>query len=281
MPMLISNIPYFLSSYNVCIFAYGQTGSGKSYTMDGSREHAGIIPRTVDLLYATIKHLNRCGWTYELKASFLEIYNEVLCDLLDPKPKQMDIKMASTSNQKDIYVSNIKEVAVSCARDLRQLIEQAKGNRITACTAGNERSSRSHAVTQITVEGRHRDRKWELTRGTINLVDLAGSESAKTSTRMDETKNINRSLSELTNVMLALVKKSNHVPYRNSKLTHLLMPSLGGNSKTLMVVNVNPLDDHFAETNKSLRFASTVNTCTMAKAKKVKILQEQESVTSD
>lgn len=241
----------------------------------------GIIPRTVDLLYESIKHLNRCGWTYELKASFLEIYNEVLCDLLEPKQKSMEIKMVSSSNQKDIYVSNLREVPVTCARDLRQLIEVARGNRITACTAGNERSSRSHAVTQITVVGRHRDRKWELTKGTINLVDLAGSESAKSSQRMDETKNINRSLSELTNVMLALVKKSNHVPYRNSKLTHLLMPSLGGNSKTLMVVNVNPLDDHFSETNKSLRFASTVNSCTMAKAKRVKILTEQDSVSSE
>lgn len=249
--------------------------------MDGTREHLGIIPRTVDLLYESIKHLNRCGWTYELKASFLEIYNEVLCDLLEPKQKSMEIKMVSSSNQKDIYVSNLREVPVTCARDLRQLIEVARGNRITACTAGNERSSRSHAVTQITVVGRHRDRKWELTKGTINLVDLAGSESAKSSQRMDETKNINRSLSELTNVMLALVKKSNHVPYRNSKLTHLLMPSLGGNSKTLMVVNVNPLDDHFSETNKSLRFASTVNSCTMAKAKRVKILTEQDSVSSE
>lgn len=249
--------------------------------MDGTREHLGIIPRTVDLLYESINHLNRCGWTYELKASFLEIYNEVLCDLLEPKQKSMEIKMVSSSNQKDIYVSNLREVPVTCARDLRQLIEVARGNRITACTAGNERSSRSHAVTQITVVGRHRDRKWELTKGTINLVDLAGSESAKSSQRMDETKNINRSLSELTNVMLALVKKSNHVPYRNSKLTHLLMPSLGGNSKTLMVVNVNPLDDHFSETNKSLRFASTVNSCTMAKAKRVKILTEQDSVSSE
>lgn len=248
--------------------------------MDGMRDSLGIIPRTVGLLYDSIKHLNRCGWTYEIKASFLEIYNEILCDLLEPKTKNLEIKMVSSTNQKDIYVSNIKEVTVKCARELREYIEMAKSNRITACTAGNERSSRSHAVTQITVIGRHRDRNFELTKGTINLVDLAGSESAKTSNRMDETKNINRSLSELTNVMLALVKKSNHVPYRNSKLTHLLMPSLGGNSKTLMIVNVNPLDDHFGETNKSLRFASTVNSCTMAKAKKVKIFQEQDSVSS-
>lgn len=247
--------------------------------MDGTREHLGIIPRTVDLLFDSIKHLARCGYSYTIKASFLEIYNEVLCDLLDPKCKQMDIKMTNSTNLKDVYVSNLKEVTVETARELRELMEQAKMNRITACTVGNERSSRSHAVTNITVVGRHADRKHEMSKGTINLVDLAGSESPKFSTRMEETKNINRSLSELTNVMLALVKKTAHVPYRNSKLTHLLMPSLGGNSKTLMIVNVNPLDDCFQETNKSLRFASTVNSCTMAKAKKVKIY-DQESFES-
>lgn len=104
--------------------------------------------------------------------------------------------------------------------------------------------------------------------GFINLVDLAGSESPKTSTRMEETKNINRSLSELSNVILALVQKNEHVPYRNSKLTHLLMPSLGGNSKTLMFVNVSPFQENLVESVKSLRFAAQVNACKLAKAKR-------------
>lgn len=112
--------------------------------------------------------------------------------------------------------------------------------------------------------------KSEASCGTINLIDLAGSESPKTSIRMDETKKINRSLSELTNVIMALVKQQDHVPYRNSKLTHLLMPSLGGNSKTLMFVNVSPFMDCFGESVKSLRFAASVNSCKLAKAKKNK-----------
>lgn len=112
--------------------------------------------------------------------------------------------------------------------------------------------------------------KAEVCSGTINLIDLAGSESPKTSTRMDETKKINRSLSELTNVIMALVRQQDHIPYRNSKLTHLLMPSLGGNSKTLMFVNVAPFMDCFGESVKSLRFAASVNQCKMAKAKKNK-----------
>uniref|UniRef100_A0A182SRR7 Kinesin motor domain-containing protein n=1 Tax=Anopheles maculatus TaxID=74869 RepID=A0A182SRR7_9DIPT len=137
--------------------------------------------------------------------------------------------------------------------------------------AGNERSSRSHAVTKITLIGTHRD-KGETCIGSVNLVDLAGSESPKTSVRMDETKNINRSLSELSNVILALVQRNEHIPYRNSKLTHLLMPSLGGNSKTLMFVNVAPFQDCFMETVKSLRFASQVNSCKLQKVKKNKVL---------
>lgn len=87
---------------------------------------------------------------------------------------------------------------------------------------------------------------------------------------MDETKKINRSLSELTNVIMALVRQQDHIPYRNSKLTHLLMPSLGGNSKTLMFVNVSPFMDCLGETTKSLRFAASVNQCKLAKAKKNK-----------
>lgn len=262
-----------LDGYNVCIFAYGQTGSGKTYTMDGVTDHLGVIPRTVDLIFNAVEDYKRLGWEYEIRVNFLEIYNEILYDLLDSSgtTKELEIRMANAKNKTDVYVSNIIEEAVKTKNHLRQLMAIAKSNRATACTAGNERSSRSHAVTKIQLIGTHRE-KTELSIGSINLVDLAGSESPKTSTRMDETKNINRSLSELSNVILALVQKNEHIPYRNSKLTHLLMPSLGGNSKTLMFVNVSPFQDCFNETVKSLRFASQVNACKMQKVRKNKIL---------
>jgi len=179
--------------------------------------------------------------------------------------------MVSPNNKTEVYVSNLSEVTVQNEDDLRSLIHLAKTNRMTASTVGNERSSRSHAVTKITLFGTHEE-KMERCVGNINLVDLAGSESPKTSQRMDETKSINKSLSELSNVILALVQKNEHVPYRNSKLTHLLMPSLGGNSKTLMFVNVAPFSDCHQETIKSLRFAATVNSCKMAKVKKNRVL---------
>lgn len=262
-----------LDGYNVCIFAYGQTGSGKTYTMDGVTEHLGVIPRTVDLIFNAVEDYKRLGWEYEIRVNFLEIYNEVLYDLLDSSgtTKELEIRMANAKNKTDVYVSNIIEETVQSKNHLRQLMAIAKSNRATACTVGNERSSRSHAVTKIQLIGTHSE-KTEISVGSINLVDLAGSESPKTSMRMDETKNINRSLSELSNVILALVQKNEHIPYRNSKLTHLLMPSLGGNSKTLMFVNVSPFQDCFNETVKSLRFASQVNACKMQKARKIKIL---------
>lgn len=267
-----------LDGYNICIFAYGQTGSGKTYTMDGVPSNPGVIPRTVDLLFDSIKNYRNLGWEYEIKVTFLEIYNEVLYDLLSNEQKDMEIRMVKNSKN-DIYVSNITQETVGSAGRLRELMQIAKMNRATAATVGNERSSRSHAVTKIELIGTHTD-KQEISIGSINLVDLAGSESPKTSTRMNETKNINRSLSELTNVILALLQKQDHIPYRNSKLTHLLMPSLGGNSKTLMFINVAPMQECFVESLKSLRFAATVNQCKMAKAKRNRILNTSLANTS-
>ena len=115
--------------------------------------------------------------------------------------------------------------------------------------------------------------------GNLNLVDLAGSERLKgeEAARTTETKNINKSLSNLGNVILALLKKQDHIPYRNSKLTHLLMPSLGGNSKTLMLLNISPLDECFNETLNSLRFASNVNNCKTGTVKRTKMMLQTSS----
>lgn len=265
-----------LDGYNVCIFAYGQTGSGKTYTMDGDdieESQLGVIPRTVHLLFDSIRNYKRLGWEYDITVQFLEIYNENLYDLLDNTPKELEIRMVSATNKTDVFVQNLTEETVCNENELRRFMHIAKHNRMTAATIGNERSSRSHAVTKIKLVGTHKE-KQEKCIGNINLVDLAGSESPKLSVRMDETKSINKSLSELSNVILALVQKQDHIPYRNSKLTHLLMPSLGGNSKTLMFVNVAPFTDCHQETVKSLRFASTVNSCKLQKAKKNRVLNQ-------
>ncbi|XP_063378180.1 protein claret segregational [Cydia fagiglandana] len=259
-----------LDGYNVCIFAYGQTGSGKTYTMEGGcgTDQYGIIPRAFNFMFTCMEDLKRMGWQLTIKASFLEIYNEVIYDLLNSCKDQLshDIKMVNSKGI-DLYVSNLKEEEVKSSHDFIKLMIYAQRNRQTAATLNNERSSRSHSVTQIKISAINEIRKEKYT-SQLNLVDLAGSESGKTTQRMDETKHINRSLSELSKVILSLQTNQAHIPYRNSKLTHLLMPSLGGNSKTLMLVNINQFDECFGETLNSLRFATKVNSCRTVKAKK-------------
>lgn len=259
-----------LDGYNVCIFAYGQTGSGKTYTMEGGcgKEQYGIIPRAFNMIFTCMEDLKRMGWELTIKASFLEIYNEIIYDLLNSSKEQTshEIKMVNSKGT-DVYVTNLKEEEVKSSHDFIRLMIFAQRNRQTAATLNNERSSRSHSVAQIKISAINEKRKEKYT-SNLNLVDLAGSESGKTTQRMDETKHINRSLSELAKVILSLQTNQSHIPYRNSKLTHLLMPSLGGNSKTLMLVNINQFDNCFGETLNSLRFATKVNSCRIIKAKK-------------
>ncbi|KAJ8941346.1 hypothetical protein NQ318_004790 [Aromia moschata] len=247
-----------LDGYDICVFAYGQTGSGKTYTMQGEPgDEAGLIPRTIDLIFNSIGNLQRTGWTYDVKASFLEIYNENVRDLLNPTSGQnLEIRY---NEGKGTTVTNLIIQSITSARELKTWMATAHQNRAVAATDFNEHSSRSHAVTKIYLQGYNEDTNTRYV-GSINLVDLAGSESAKTSAneRLTETKSINKSLSTLGSVMLALYNKEKHIPYRNSKLTYLLQSSLGGSSKTLMVVNISPFEDCYMETINSLRFAAKV-----------------------
>ncbi|XP_012059989.1 PREDICTED: protein claret segregational [Atta cephalotes] len=263
-----------LEGYNVCIFAYGQTGSGKTYTMEGECElqTEGMIPRTVRHIFKEMKQFELLGWEYQIEASFLEIYNEHIVDLLDSQSKIHEIRMVDNKSQ-DLYVSNLQVEEIHSPEELHKCLQIAQRNRAVAATQSNERSSRSHSVTRIRLIGTHIT-KQEISIGNLNLVDLAGSERLKTeeAVRTTETKNINKSLANLGNVILALLKKQEHIPYRNSKLTHLLMPSLGGNSKTLMLLNVSPLDECYNETLNSLRFASNVNNCKTEKVKRSRMI---------
>ena len=142
-------------------------------------------------------------------------------------------------------------------------MKTAQKNRAVAATENNERSSRSHSVAKIKITSINNETKETLI-GSLNLVDLAGSEkvsSVSHNERLTETKNINKSLSCLSNVILALLQKNDHVPYRNSKLTYYLKPCLGGNSKTLMMVNIARFEDCYNESINALRFAASVNQC--------------------
>ncbi|XP_044162240.1 kinesin-like protein KIFC1 isoform X1 [Bufo gargarizans] len=265
-----------LDGYPVCIFAYGQTGSGKTYTMEGpdniSVDTMGMIPRAIWQIFSSADELKSKGWQYKFTASFLEIYNETLRDLLVNRPdkkNEYDIRKVNSSSN-EVHVTNLRYVEVSSVEEVHEILQTAKTNRSVAKTALNDRSSRSHSVFQLRIEGENSVRDVR-TSSVLSLIDLAGSErldrSLSTGDRLKETQSINTSLSTLGLVITSLCNKDSHIPYRNSKLTYLLQNSLGGNSKVLMFVNISPLEENFAESVNSLRFASKVNECVIGTAR--------------
>lgn len=267
-----------LDGYNTCIFAYGQTGSGKTYTMEGSSEDSrdparGMIPRTVEKIFDSMIALQEQGWSYEMECSYVEIYNEVVRDLLAKQKGEVkhDIHHDKFGNTQ---VSNLTIVKVETAAQIYRLLSTAQQNRAVGATLSNDRSSRSHSVFSLRLIGRNSITS-DSSQGILNLVDLAGSErldkSGATGDRLKETQSINKSLSCLGDVIFALANKADHIPYRNSKLTYLLQNSLGGNSKTLMFVNISPQAEDFSETISSLRFATKVNSCDIGTAKKQRV----------
>ncbi|KAM0354273.1 hypothetical protein ACHAPU_001317 [Fusarium lateritium] len=264
-----------LDGYNVCIFCYGQTGSGKTHTMSSSD---GMIPRATHMIYDTITKLKEKSWEYTMEGSFVEVYNEELNDLLTPNERSSKkLEIRHDEARKQTSITNCQSVRLDSPSSVEMMLEEAQNNRSVAATKANERSSRSHSIFILKLVGENAA-TGERCEGTLNLVDLAGSERLKHSQaegdRMKETQNINKSLSCLGDVIEALGRGSGHVPYRNSKLTHLLQYSLGGNSKTLMFVMVSPLETHLKETLTSLRFATKVHNTHIGTAKATKKVRE-------
>ncbi|GBG63848.1 hypothetical protein CBR_g39632 [Chara braunii] len=268
-----------LDGYKVCIFAYGQTGSGKTYTMLGATEpdrHRGMIPRSLEQIFMTSKGLEQQGWRFSMQASMLEIHNETIRDLLSAATARAScglVDLAAGGSKQHVVkhdangnttVTDLTLVEVTSWREVATLLARAAQYRSVGKTAMNERSSRSHCVFTLRITGVN-DGTEQQVNGVLNLIDLAGSErlsrSGATGERLKETQAINKSLSSLGDVISAIANKEAHIPYRNSKLTYLLQPCLGGDSKTLMFVNIAPDRHSEAESLCSLRFAAKVNSC--------------------
>ncbi|KAJ8792021.1 hypothetical protein J1605_020223 [Eschrichtius robustus] len=249
-----------IDGFNVCIFAYGQTGAGKTYTMEGTLENPGINQRALQLLFSEVQE-KASDWEYTITVSAAEIYNEVLRDLLGQEPQEkLEIRLCPDGSGQ-LYVPGLTEFQVQSVEDINKVFEFGHTNRTTEFTNLNEHSSRSHALLIVTVHGVDGSTGLRTT-GKLNLVDLAGSErvgkSGAEGSRLREAQHINKSLSALGDVIAALRSRQGHVPFRNSKLTYLLQDSLSGDSKTLMVVQVSPVEKNTSETLYSLKFAERV-----------------------
>ncbi|XP_039029588.1 kinesin-like protein KIN-14S [Hibiscus syriacus] len=258
-----------LDGYNVCIFAYGQIGSGKTFTMEGTPENRGVNYKTLEELFRVAG--DRGGvMKYELFVSLMEVYNEKIRDLLGENSKQpakrLDIKQAADGTQE---VPGVVEASVYNTEEVWELLKSGNKVRSVGATNANEMSSRSHCdqnfslccLLRVTVRGTNLI-NGQKTRSHLWLVDLAGSERVGKieveGERLKESQFINKSLSALGDVISALASKTSHIPYRNSKLTHMLQSSLGGDCKTVMFVQISPSSADLGETLCSLNFASRV-----------------------
>ncbi|KAK1410627.1 hypothetical protein QVD17_37164 [Tagetes erecta] len=259
-----------LDGYNVCIFAYGQTGTGKTFTMEGTEGNRGVNYRTLEELFKVAKE-RIDTFTYDISVSVLEVYNEQIRDLLttsSSSSKKLEIKQASEGHHN---IPGLVEAKVGNIQEVWNVLRAGSSARAVGSTNVNEHSSRSHCMLCIMVKAKNLI-SGECTKSKLWLVDLAGSERlGKTEAqgeRLKEAQNINRSLSALGDVISALANKSSHIPYRNSKLTHLLQDSLGGDSKTLMFVQISPSDNDLSETLSSLNFATRVRGVELGPARK-------------
>ncbi|XP_030479327.2 kinesin-like protein KIN-7N [Cannabis sativa] len=255
-----------LQGFNGTAFAYGQTSSGKTFTMNGSERDPGIIQRAVEDIFQRIQMMS--DREFLIRISYMEIYNEEINDLFAVENQKLPIH---ESLERGVFVAGLKEEIVNNAEQVLKLLEYGEANRHFGETNMNVRSSRSHTIFRMVIESKGKETNYSgdylssdaIRVSVLNLVDLAGSERiAKTGAggvRLKEGKHINKSLMILGNVINKLsdgAKNRGHIPYRDSKLTRILQPALGGNAKTSIVCTIAPEEAHIEETKGTLQFAS-------------------------
>ncbi|TDH71453.1 hypothetical protein CCR75_003496 [Bremia lactucae] len=270
--------------YHSSVFLYGQTGTGKTYTMQGGRGDPGIIQLSVQDIFDHIAR--QPSMEFLLRVSYLEIYNERIYDLLAAGAKS-DIKIYDVQppnstmgrhslGPKDVVIRGLREEIVLSMEHVLSLVEVGNLHRHMATTESNDQSSRSHVVFRMVIESqakrksRDSDEIVPVRSATLNIIDLAGSESvrlANTSGQaLEEGKYINRSLLTLGHIIWTLSRAQSsksarlsgplHLPYRNSKLTRILQPSLGGKAQIAIVCTASPSVECLSETHSTLKFAT-------------------------
>ncbi|MBA0832616.1 hypothetical protein Goarm_016999 [Gossypium armourianum] len=245
---------------NATVFAYGSTGSGKTYTMVGTQHDPGLMVLSLHTIFDLIRR-DKSSDEFEVTCSYLEVYNEVIYDLLEKSSGSLELR---EDPEHGIVVAGLRCIKVHSADKILELLNLGNSRRKTESTEANATSSRSHAVLEITVRRKQRNKyKNQVMRGKLALVDLAGSERASetnsTGQKLRDGANINRSLLALANCINALGKQQKrglvYVPYRNSKLTRILKDGLSGNSQTVMVATISPADSQYHHTVNTLKYA--------------------------
>uniref|UniRef100_A0A914VJC9 Kinesin motor domain-containing protein n=1 Tax=Plectus sambesii TaxID=2011161 RepID=A0A914VJC9_9BILA len=260
-----------LDGYNCCILAYGQTGSGKTFSVSGTNDQPGILPRFCHDLFSVIDEEISAGSAF-LEMSFFEIYQDKIYDLLVDKGERNALRVRGGDQQTGAYVEGLMRCTVQSISELEKHRKAGVKRRATAATAMNDRSSRSHALvllrlTRVVDEVVGDEQKSFKRTGTAYIVDLAGSERSQADSeneRFQETVAINSSLSVLHRVIFSKVSSvGNFASYRDSPLTFLLKDCLGGNSRTTLLATVSPCVAQRAETVSTMRFASQAAAVTL------------------
>ncbi|XP_029462848.1 kinesin-like protein KIF22 [Rhinatrema bivittatum] len=254
-------LTHLLNGQNASVFAYGPTGAGKTHTMLGSPEQPGVIPRAVLALFrmtqaeSSSRNYEQCD--ISISMSYLEIYQEKVLDLLEPKNQDLPIR---EDKEKNIFIPNLTQKTISSFADFERHFIPANQNRTVACTKLNDRSSRSHAVLLVKVQKTEQFSPFRQLTGKLYLIDLAGSEDNRRTgnqgIRLKESGAINSSLFVLSKVVDALNQGLPRIPYRDSKLTRLLQDSLGGSAHSIMITNIAPEHRYYFDTLTALNFAA-------------------------
>lgn len=252
-----------LEGQNGTIFVYGQTSSGKTHTMQGNEQSPGIVPLGISYIFDEVKK-RATTVDFLVRCSYVEIYNENITDLLNPKNTNLKLH---TNAKGGCFVGGVTETVIANAAQATELISKGMANRSVGETKMNSESSRSHSLLRFVIESRDKsDASGAVRIAELNLVDLAGSErqshTQATGTRLKEGANINKSLLTLSNVIAKLSEGAagQHIPYRDSKLTRVLERALGGNSRTSIICTVTNAAVHAEETLSTLKFATRAKT---------------------
>lgn len=245
--------------YNVCIAAYGQTGAGKTHTMMGSQEDPGVNKRAVQEL---LKHLQASEvLEYDIQVSIMEVYNEQVYDLLCSASSREDSKRKLRQTPRGVEVIGITKRTIQSQLDIWRIFKEGEKNRSVRSTESNHMSSRSHLLLKLTLTTRNKVSGIKMV-SSLLLADLAGSERVKksevTGDALKEAAAVNKSLSALGLVFMAIHKNNPHIPFKNSVLTQLLSDSLRKQAKCAMFINISPQADDLPETMAALRFAESV-----------------------